>query len=451
MAGIFENDLLNGFLGSEGLKDFRHGSKTFRSGGYALAPRYKFLFHVYFNLNVAAIPGLRQLVGRDDQDRLSLLVKNIQLPNYTIETDTLNQYNRKRLVQNKIEYDPVTITFHDDHSDLARKLWFNYFSYYYKDANQPYNANIASNTALTNQAPGARAGYNDRDTYADQRAGNDWGYSGEGGAQGGKPYFFRDITIYGMSQHDFVSYTLINPHIISYRHDTYDYSDGGTPMQNTMELRYETVKYGSGKLNGSTGAPIPGFADSAYYDKTPSSLSRPGSNTSVLGQGGLIDAGLGIFDDLSSGNLLGAAIKTARVSRSIDRDGIKGVKEELKGAIIRQGLPAAVKAIQTIPVPKRQGPTTPTFPGGPTPILATPAPNPLSLDLSDNNLPTNLVNSNTNAVVNTAGGRNPGTRGYSARDLVDTTTNADGTLTRTTKQTLSTNAPTLGTAIINPT
>jgi hypothetical protein len=102
-------------------------------------------------------------------------------------------------------------------------------------------------------------------------------------------------------------------------------------------------------------------------------------------------------------------------------------------------------------VPKRQGPTTPTFPGGPTPILATPAPNPLSLDLSDNNLPTNLVNSNTNAVVNTAGGRNPGTRGYSARDLVDTTTNADGTLTRTTKQALSTNAPADGTAIINPT
>jgi len=54
-------------------------------------------------------------------------------------------------------------------------------------------------------------------------------------------------------------------------------------------------------------------------------------------------------------------------------------------------------------------------------------------------------------VVNTAGGRNPGTTGYSARDLVDTTTNADGTLTRTTKQTLSTNASTLGTAIINPT
>ena len=97
MAGFFDQ-VLKGFLGSDYLKDYRHASKTFRSAGMDLHPRHKFLFHVYFNLNVTELPGLRSAFSVDDQARVSLLVKNIQLPNYTIDVDTLNQYNRKRLV-----------------------------------------------------------------------------------------------------------------------------------------------------------------------------------------------------------------------------------------------------------------------------------------------------------------------------------------------------------------
>ena len=344
MAGFFDQ-VLKGFLGSDYLKDYRHANKTFTSAGYALAPRLKYLFHVYFNVNTTEIPGLTTLFGARDSSKISVLTKRIDLPNYSFEVDTLNQYNRKRNVQSKINYEPITIDFHDDSSDIVRSLWFAYYNYFYKDPAQGYSGN--QSTQSTNQnsgsllsnlvnglipidtgglldglfggdnsrsqsvsSPGNAADQNSRDIYAQSRIGNDWGYIGEGvnGAVN-KPQFFRDITIYGFNQHSFVSYTLVNPIITDFRHDSYDYSAGGDTMTNSMTIKYESVKYGSGAIGTSQ---VPGFASQEHYDNTPSALSRPGSTNSFFGQGGLLDAGVGAFEDLSSGNLLGAVVKGAR-------------------------------------------------------------------------------------------------------------------------------------------
>ena len=144
-------------------------------------------------------------------------------------------------------------------------------------------------------------GYNTRDIYANQRVGNvnDWGYIGEAYDQGaaggsgnlgpdqssGKPAFFRDITIYGMDQHKWASYVLINPLVKEWKHDTYNYSEGGGVMENSMTVEYETVKYYSGAIGGSRpDTNVKGFADPAHYDNIRSSLARPGSTRSVLGQ-----------------------------------------------------------------------------------------------------------------------------------------------------------------------
>lgn len=343
MAGFFDN-VLKGFLGSDYLKDYRHASKTFRSAGYGLAPRLKYLFHVYFNINTTEIPGLTKLFGARDSSRISVLTKTIQLPNYTFDVETMQQYNRKRNIQTKINYEPVTVDFHDDSSDIVRSLWFAYYNYFYKDPGQAYGGNqstqstnqnaggILSNlpnglipSNISNLLPdglfgggdsplggskGNSADQNRRDIYENDRIGNDWGYMGEGvGGATNKPQFFKDITIYGFNQHSFVSYTLVNPIITDFRHDTYDYSAGGDTMTHSMTIKYESVKYGSGAIGTSQ---VPGFASPEYYDNEPSSLSRPGSTNSFFGQGGLLDAGVGVFEDLSSGNLLGAAVKGAR-------------------------------------------------------------------------------------------------------------------------------------------
>ena len=318
-TGYFGQNFLQGFgqgfTISPGLKDYQHASDTFRPNGYQLAPRNKFLFHVFFNINTGQIKSLAAAYGSDEIATIGLMVKSVDLPSYQINVDTMNQYNRKRLVQSKIEYQPINMVFHDDQSDLIRNMWYNYYSYYYKDPTQQYENVPAYNGTLGNLNTLFNGfGYNTRDTYDNSRQVNDWGYIGESygdgtsplnttgnGSYTGKPPFFRDIRIYGLSQKKFASYVLINPMITSWKHDQYDYSQGDGTMTNNVEIKYETVKYYSGAIGGATPSnTVPGFADPAHYDLTRSALARPGSTQTVFGQGGLVDAGLGIIQDLNA-------------------------------------------------------------------------------------------------------------------------------------------------------
>jgi hypothetical protein len=331
----FGQDFLKGFTNVNYLRDYTHASKTFTTNQYELKPRFKFLFHVSFTLNTQ-IPSLNQFVSAGDIGSLSYVVKTVDLPKYNVKTETLNQYNRKRVIQTGIEYQPVTLTFHDDGGDVVRNLWYNYFSYYYKDPSQKYlSPNNTNGSAGASENRQTGFDYNGRDIYNDDRQVNDWGYIGESISDGktpgttGKPPFFRDIRIYGLDQHKFAEYVLINPLITNWNHDTYNYSEGGGIMQNTMTIAYETVKYYSGAIGSQRpDTNVQGFADPARYDTTVSSLSRPGSARTVFGQGGLLDAGGGILTDLQSGSplgLLGAAQKALTAKNTFKGADLKSI------------------------------------------------------------------------------------------------------------------------------
>lgn len=383
----FGQDFLKGFIGGfarasgvgQGLRDYTHASKTFTTNAYELKPRYKFLFHVSFSLNTAEIPYLRGAFSGQDTTELSLLVKTVDLPRYNINTQTMNQYNRKRLIQTKIEYQPVNITFHDDGGDNARRLWYYYFSYYYKDPTQQYlSPNVTNGSAGASQNRTTGFGYPRSDIYSDNMQVKDWGYSGESfqdasSSASGKIPFFKDIRIYGLDQRKFAEYVLINPLIKSWSHDTYDYTQGSGTMQHTMSIEYETVKYYEGSMSkgGTADANVQGFGDPAHYDTTQSALNRPGANGTVFGQGGLLDAAAGIIGDLQSGTvggLVGAAQTAMRTYGTFKGKNLASIAKseaislgtnELKNAI-----PGAIRPIMNKPVgvfiPTPSKPSTPT-------------------------------------------------------------------------------------------
>ena len=349
----FGQQFWQGFTANENLRDYTHASKTFTPNSFELKPRYKFLFHVSFTINVVDIPLLSNVLGTTN---LSYVVKTVDLPKFSIDTETLSQYNRKRVVQKKINYDPVTVTFHDDGGDNVRKMWYAYYNYYYKDASQQYLAPSNTRGSLGDSANRSPSfSYNARDIYAPYRTTsvNDWGYIGEAyndgkQTQSGKPAFFRDITIYGMDQHKTAAYVLINPIITNWSHDQYNYSEGAGIMQNTMTIAYETVKY----YNGAVGKARPdqnvgGFADPAHYDQTLSPISRPGSRANFFGQGGLLDAGGGILEDLQSGGPLGyiGAIQKAGTAYNT----FKG--KNIKSMAVNEAVSLGTKQIQNVYVP----------------------------------------------------------------------------------------------------
>jgi len=314
----FGQEELQPFPPGEGLRDYTHASKTFRSSGYNLAPRNKFLFYVYFNLNTS-IPAVANLVSGGKSSTIGLMVKSAQLPGYTIDVDTMNQYNRKRLIQKKINYNPAQIVFNDDSSDLIRNMWYQYYQYYYTDPTYKYGNTPNQNGVLGQlQVPTVFGGfsYGVNDTYSASRGAQKWGLAGQGynnpslnslatslltGPASGQVPFFNDITISGLSQKTYAQYVMINPLITEWTHDTYDYSQGNGLMSHTMSIRYENVKYYSGAVGGAQPSdPVTGFADPSHYDTNISPIAVPGSNNTVMTQGTIRGSANGDKQDLQA-------------------------------------------------------------------------------------------------------------------------------------------------------
>jgi hypothetical protein len=332
----FGQDFLKGFTATQNLRDYTHASKTFTTNSWELKPRFKFLFHVLFTPNVDQIPALKNVPIFQTQNipNLSLTVKTIDLPKYTVDSEVLNQYNRKRIIQKSIKYDPINVTFHDDSGDNVREMWYQYYSYYFNDPRQQYlsTAPPTNGSSGTTVQKATGFDYNARDIYDQTRSGNinDWGFIGESYLDGsssasGKPPFFKDIQIFGFDQHKYARYVLINPLITNWSHDQYSYEDGGV-MQNSMSIQYEAVKY----FNGALGKPDKNVSwpDEAHYDMRPSPLSRAGSTASVFGQGGLLSTGEGILQDLQSGSvagLIGAAQKAGAAYNTLKGKNLKSI------------------------------------------------------------------------------------------------------------------------------
>jgi hypothetical protein len=334
MSGFFQNllqDAAGTFFGSDFLRDYTHASKTFRPNAYQYAPKLKFLFHVYFEINPEAYA---QNVGTGAN--FGLAVKTVKLPGYSFATSEMNQYNRKRIIQTKIKYDPINISFHDDNGNIIRNLWKAYYNYNYSDGTKPKVVFAGARGGGGNQA-GNLATYNERTTYTPSITGNDdWGYIGETPNPGGhKIPFFKNITVFGFNQHNFVAYTLINPIINKFDHDTYSYSEGNGTMEMRMDLDYETVVYNEGKIDGRTPSNIvTGFGLDANYDRTLSPIARPGSNGTILGQGGLVDGVGGAIDDLANDNILGAIQNIGTTYNTFKNAPIKNlVKSEVVAGI----------------------------------------------------------------------------------------------------------------------
>ena len=138
------------------VRDYQHASKLFVSDNYRLAPKYSWLFYVSFDLD----PTISQFGTAKSQQLLEagMMVKSAQLPKFTIDTKTMNAYNRVNIVQNKVKYDPIQIEFHDDSADVVRDFWYNYYHYYYRDA----DLGFADKAGLVNQNYYLPTKYGDR-------------------------------------------------------------------------------------------------------------------------------------------------------------------------------------------------------------------------------------------------------------------------------------------------
>lgn len=394
MSKFFKNFLSNvgqGVTNPKGnLGDFAHANRLFVQSNYRLAPKQKFLYHCVFNIN-PAVKGKFQSLSTG-ASAINMLVKSVDLPKFKVSTDLAYQYNRKKQVHTKIEYDPVTVTFHDDTLGLTTALWSSYYGYYFADSShgpsQGSLPNIGSSgfggtklggvistaTSVLNfvrnigKGPNAASILGSADPGTPAAYANNT-YKGEalnkfryGLDNGSSLPFFSSIQIFQLSRRSFQSYTLINPKIVSMSHDNLSYAEGGGVTQNTMSIIYEAVIYGQGAVKRGN----PSGFGTEYYDNTPSPLSILGGGTrSLFGQGGVLGGISDILGDLSNPAvrnnpfaLFGTLVKGANVVNNAKKLSKEGIRQEGYGLItgaITAATGVNVSGVANVAFPKSGG------------------------------------------------------------------------------------------------
>lgn len=320
----------------DNVKDYQHAARTFVDGLYRLAPKYQSLFHVFIDLNSAVAQS-----DQNSQIEIGLMAKNVTLPKYTVQNKIYNAYNRKTINQERINYDPVTMVFHDDSQNIVRDFWYKYYQHHYRDSDHQLSIY-------------------EQDHKYKQRQEQNWGFSPNVG--GRSENYINAIRIYSLHQKQFSSYILIRPTITSFQHGEHTAGEYA-PMEHTMQVAYEAVQYETGPVSRGT---VQGFSE-IHYDQTPSPLTSIGGGTrSILGPGGLVEGVGDIATNLQSGNLLGAALGAFRTSKNFKGADLKAIakgefeqtaKDILRGqnsqssifvptqASIKEGLAKAVTSV----------------------------------------------------------------------------------------------------------
>lgn len=313
----FLDNVVSGALNPGGnLADYQHAARMFVDDSHRLSPKVKFLYHVSFTINPSAAAVIPQLTQKHSNE-IGMLVKSAQLPAFSIQTDVKHQYNRKKVVQKRIDYSPVTLTFHDDSFGVTTALWEAYYRYYYRDGNYAEVGPAGGPTPLNRH-------YEQTSLYNDKQY--RYGLDNDSLVP-----FFTSITIHQLSRKRYTAFTLVNPVISQWQHDTMDYSVSD-PVQSAMTLEYETVHYSRGPI----GAGGPKGFGQEHYDKTPSPNSLMGGGaSSLLGVGGVLAGGFGVLDDITGGNAnFGTVLKAANTIMNAKNLNAKGIGQELLGSAV---------------------------------------------------------------------------------------------------------------------
>ena len=226
-------------------------------------PRAKHAFVVdFFTTRTTGEKPWREML-----EGLSSIVQSCDLPSFQFNTQTLNQYNRKRIIQTKVEWNPITIRFYDTRDNKFQTVMEEYFKWYYKDGREDSTkfGSGAYVPDIVDENPGiANFGFQppyskgNRTSEYDRRGTQPFGVPppvGAGGPAGRhtleekfeyEKYFFSKIVINRMSggrEKPIKSpIILFNPTITSIQHDSLDYSSA-QPISWTVQFAFEGVQH----------------------------------------------------------------------------------------------------------------------------------------------------------------------------------------------------------------
>jgi len=229
------------------------------------APKLQFENFIRFNFNAdknsdAAKHVEEYLPGATkDLQRVGAYVKTATYPDMSIDTETLNQYNKKRVFQKSIKFEPITVTMHDVADGLTLKFWELYYNWYYRDGHttkafpdKGSGKYTPDPTLITPSDFTSTAGaYGDSDPVIakDVTSHNEYGFN----IHQSRDILMPSIEMFYSRGSTYSKVILVNPKISAFKHDQLDYAGVANTMQLTFTIEYENAIYGNNNFELPTG------------------------------------------------------------------------------------------------------------------------------------------------------------------------------------------------------
>lgn len=250
---------------------------------YRNQPRFPFEYYVNINLNNVGTASsfISQFFNNPSWAQVMPLVKTVEMPSMKIDTEALNQYNRKRISQTKIAFEPIKMVFHDVVDGKTLKFWDMYYRYYFADGLEPgmnsaktdqarnktfsveelinnitprLNPNIANlpssviNQFQSNAPSGSDTPTNTlgnkaalQNIVSDSLDNHNFGFNLP--VVSNIRNLIQTIDIYQVHGGRFNQVTLVNPRIAAFTHDVLNYAENGKTLELTFTFEYEYAYY----------------------------------------------------------------------------------------------------------------------------------------------------------------------------------------------------------------
>lgn len=243
-------------------RDYRN-AYTFRPD--QIPPRQKFQGYVNFVINRALYADTlyAEEMGSSFRLQLGSLVRTATLPEVSFRTETKNQYNRKRIVNTGVEYEPVDIKVFDTVNNEWLTLFMKYFSYHYMDPrNKQYGERDVGEdpTSVANQFTNFETKFGKNSKWDS----NQYGYNINEIAN-----FFERIDYVLYHGNKGVQYSLINPVLTRFRTGEIDYSasevlDFDLTFEYESFTIYDTVNFGLSEFDIARYENAAGYSGPAF-------------------------------------------------------------------------------------------------------------------------------------------------------------------------------------------
>jgi hypothetical protein len=273
------------------LKDSRTAASNFHltSQSWDAVPKLPFLYYIRFVRSTTSSAGSSRGVSStgssssnsatstDWSESIGVIAKEIDRPSVNFQTETLNQYNKKRVIQKKHEFDDISFTFYDTVDNKALHMFEDYYRFYYGEPNNESSTVwVWDNMANTmNQGTGG------------------FGFIPASGTN--NTHYFARIELYYLYGGKYSRYDIVNPKLKSMRPSGFSYAESDGAEIN-MSFEFEAVIYQGNNNSISSDAGFlqeMGLASSGFYEPVTTSNSASVSAGSKLYQttAGTLDYG----------------------------------------------------------------------------------------------------------------------------------------------------------------